>query len=144
MGISELKRLFSSDIVTGLHLDSSVLPDPVCEPCIAGKQHRIVNKTATCSIYNVPLEIVHCNMHGPMPVASIQGHKYFMMQLDSGLYTFSNQSLKHQKHSSHFALKLKSRLDLWSSVYMMTRKVVFHPMNSTRNWKNGAFHVVIP
>ena len=58
------------------------------------------------------------------------------MQLDSGLYTFSSQSLKHQKHFSHFALKLKSRLDLWSSVCMMIRKVVSHLMHSIPSFRN--------
>jgi hypothetical protein len=31
----------------------------------------------------VPLEIVHCDLHGPMPVASLQGHKYFIVFVDN-------------------------------------------------------------
>src|ERR1700742_3911264 len=54
-----LKHLLANGNVIGLHIDSSVSSDPVCEPCIAGKQHRIINKTATRS--TVPLEIVHCD-----------------------------------------------------------------------------------
>jgi hypothetical protein len=81
IGFDLLKRLLSSKVVTGLHLDDRSAPDPVCEPCIAGKQHRIVNKTATRSA--VPLAIVHCDLHGPMPVQSIDGgFKYFIVFVD--------------------------------------------------------------
>ena len=76
-----LKRLLSDRVVTVIHLDDASAPDPVCEPCIAGKQQRIVNKTATRS--TTPLEIVHCDLHGPMPVQSVKdGYKYFMVFVD--------------------------------------------------------------
>jgi hypothetical protein len=66
--------------VTGLRIDDTSPPDPVCEPCIAGKQQRIINKTATrCQL---PLGIVHCDLHGPMPVASPEGYRYFIIFVD--------------------------------------------------------------
>ena len=71
----DLRRMIDKQLVSGIKLDSNASPDPVCEPCIAGKQVRIVNKTATRS--STPLAIVHCDLHGPMPVATQEGYRYF-------------------------------------------------------------------
>ena len=87
INMSDLKRLLSSQLVTGLHLDDSSTPDPICEPCIAGKQHRMINKTASRS--SLPLEVIHCDLHGPMPVASPEGHRYWILFVDDATRLWS-------------------------------------------------------
>jgi len=34
-----VKKLLKKKLITGMTLDSSVAPDPICEPCLAGKMH---------------------------------------------------------------------------------------------------------
>src|SRR5262245_20327211 len=34
-----VKRLINQNLVTGMTLNSKAKPDPVCEPCLAGKMH---------------------------------------------------------------------------------------------------------
>jgi hypothetical protein len=134
IGFDLLKRLLSSKAVTGLHLDDHSAPDPVCEPCIAGKQHRIVNKTATRS--TVPLAFVHCDLHGPMPVQSIDGgFKYFIVFVDDAtrlwaIYFLRSTLLKHFTHSKP---RLRSRLVTPSSACTTTRRVVSRPMRSMQS-----------
>src|SRR6202012_4504336 len=89
---TDLKHMIASKLVTGLKIDSSPSPDPVCEPCIAGKQTRIVNKTATRT--TVPLAIVHCDLHGPMPVRSPEGHRFFMVFVDDATCLWAVYFLK--------------------------------------------------
>lgn len=93
---ADLKRMHAQDLVSGLHIHSSSTPSSsICEPCIAGKQVRIVNKSASRS--QVPLAIVHCDLHGPMPVRSPEGYCYFMVFVDDAtrywaLYLLKNKS----------------------------------------------------
>lgn len=54
--------------MTGMDIYFPSVPDPICEPCLAGNMKRIVNKTAS---HNKELSaLVHSDLHGPMPVAS--------------------------------------------------------------------------
>src|ERR1700743_2203741 len=89
---ADLKRMVAKGLVTGLKINSSSSPDPVCEPCIAGKQTRIVNKTATRT--TVPLAIVHCDLHGPMPVCSPEGYRFFMVFVDDATRLWAVYFLK--------------------------------------------------
>src|SRR6202000_697802 len=89
---TDLKHMIASKLVTGLKVDSSPSPDPVCEPCIAGKQHRIVNKSATRT--TVPLAIVHCDLHGPMPIRSPEGYRFFMVFVDDATRLWTLYLLK--------------------------------------------------
>ena len=34
-----VKELYQRQLVTGLQLDVKSSPDPICEPCLAGKMH---------------------------------------------------------------------------------------------------------
>jgi hypothetical protein len=34
-----VKKLLKKKLVTGMTLDSCTTPDPICEPCLAGKMH---------------------------------------------------------------------------------------------------------
>jgi len=106
---TDLKSMVSKGLVTGLKLDSSTLPDPVCEPCIAGKQHRTVNKSATrCK---VPLGVVHTDLHGPMPVATPEGYKYFMIFVDDATRLWAVYLLNNKSEAAKAFLEYKAYIE---------------------------------
>ena len=39
LNYDDIKKMLRQNLVTGLTLDSSEKPDPICEPCLAGKMH---------------------------------------------------------------------------------------------------------
>jgi len=104
-----VKRLASSDLVTGLCVKSTASPDLVCEPCIAGKQHRIINKTATHS--TVPLAIVHCDLHGPMPVAALDGSRYWILMVDDATWLWGLYFLKKKAQAAQAFLDFKVEIE---------------------------------
>ena len=53
----------------------------VCEHCIYGKQTRAVHKALDREQLQ-PLELVHSNVCGPMPVKSLGGASYFVTFID--------------------------------------------------------------
>ena len=57
-----------------------------CEPCLKGKQHRLPFPTSATSTSR-PLELIHMDLCGPMPTASLGGAIYMATFLDdhSGL-----------------------------------------------------------
>ena len=64
----DIKQLCSGSLVRGIELKSKSLPDPICEPCIAGKQHRATVSRHSSSRSTEPLQLVHSDVHGPLPV----------------------------------------------------------------------------
>jgi transposase InsO family protein len=76
-----LKRMHSQHLVTGMEIRSKASPDPVCEPCILGKQHRHnIPKTATRR--TLLLELVHTDLKGPLPVQTPEGYRYWQPFID--------------------------------------------------------------
>jgi len=60
-------------LVTGMTFASSHKPDIVCEPCLAGKMHS--NPFPSSPLRSTkPLELVHSDLHGPLPVATREGY----------------------------------------------------------------------
>jgi hypothetical protein len=80
LNFSDVHQLISKDLVTGITVKSKASPDPICEPCIAGKQHRQVNKAALFKATE-PLELIHSDLHGPLPT-SPHGYIYWVTFVD--------------------------------------------------------------
>ena len=78
----DIKQLCTGLLVRGIELKSKSLPDPICEPCIAGKQHRATVSRHSSSRSTEPLQLVHSDVHGPLPVQSKEGYKYWITFID--------------------------------------------------------------
>src|SRR5882724_11933709 len=70
LNFGDMQHLVTKELVDGITMKSHASPDPICEPCIAGKQHRIVNKTASHATQ--PLALVHSDLHGPLSLSAVQ------------------------------------------------------------------------
>lgn len=58
---------------------SSTSPDPICEPCLAGKQHHHAVPKLSRSQASRPLELVHMDVKGPLLVATPEGYHYWIV-----------------------------------------------------------------
>ncbi|KAI5342602.1 hypothetical protein L3X38_010477 [Prunus dulcis] len=75
-----LKQLRDKDMVHGLpQLEEQ---SGVCEGCQFGKQHRNNFPKGQALRANVPLELIHVDLCGPMRNESIAWNKYFMLLID--------------------------------------------------------------
>ena len=85
LGYNTLAKLLSEDMVTGINVTAeefkSVGQQGVCEPCVMGKQHRLPFP-ASETTSSKPLELVHMDLCGPLPVTSMGGSIYFATILD--------------------------------------------------------------
>ncbi|KAF9263872.1 hypothetical protein L218DRAFT_813075, partial [Marasmius fiardii PR-910] len=54
-----------------------------CEPCIHSKQHchNILQGPSICR--SKPLELIHTDLKGPLPTASLEGYWYWMTFIDN-------------------------------------------------------------
>ena len=69
------------NLVTGMTFTSSQKPDVVCEPCLASKMHS--NPFPSSPSHSTkPLELVHSDLHGPLPVATLKDYRYWITFLD--------------------------------------------------------------
>jgi len=92
---ADVKRMVQHKLVTGLVLDSDNKPDPICEPCIAGKM--TANPFPLSANHNhSPLALVHSDLHGPLLVATHQGYKYWITFIDNSTYFRAVYLLKNK------------------------------------------------
>ncbi|GAQ92387.1 hypothetical protein KFL_010020010, partial [Klebsormidium nitens] len=90
-GYENLAKMVQADLVEGVKVKPSAfraLKTLVCEPCMIGKQTRFPF-SAPNSVSTEPLELVHMDVRGPMPVASLGGGRYSATFLDD----YSNSRL---------------------------------------------------
>ena len=81
LNFADLKYMHLHNKVKGMVIKSKTAPDPICDPCIMGKQrHHNIPKTATRRTSN--LALTHTDLKGPLPVLSMQGHHYWQNFVD--------------------------------------------------------------
>lgn len=76
-----VRKLVKEGLVTGLKLDSSATPDPICEPCIAGKMTADPFPSSSSRATQV-LGLIHCDVHGPVKVQTVSGYRYWATFID--------------------------------------------------------------
>ena len=77
-----VRQLHTKNMVTGMKLVSNKSrPDPICEPCLAGKMHANPFMTSH-SRASKPLELVHMDLKGPISATSIGGYHYWVTFVD--------------------------------------------------------------
>ena len=75
-----IKRLMNYDLVNGLKLDSLAKPDPICEPCLAGKMHANPFPSSDTRATEL-LELIHTDVH-QVGATSPSGFKYWITFID--------------------------------------------------------------
>jgi len=79
--IPNVQKLIKDNLVIGLIITSDSKPDPICEPCLAGKM--VSNPFPSSShISSSPLELIYSDLHGPLPVQSSEGYCYWITFID--------------------------------------------------------------
>ena len=76
-----LQRAIRDKLVTGIVLESPVAPDPVCEPCLAGKMHANPFPSSSSRAASPGL-LVHSDLHGPLSKQTHQGYRYWVLFVD--------------------------------------------------------------
>ena len=82
LNVRDVHKLVQGDLVTGVTVKSKASMDPICEPCLAGKQHRVAVPKVALHRATQPLALVHSDVHGPLPVRSRLGYRYWITFID--------------------------------------------------------------
>src|SRR5215475_6057535 len=75
-----IKKMINEQLIDGLTLDSSIKPDPVCEPCLSGKMHANPFPSSEHRATEL-LELVHSDLHY-VGTTSHSGYKYWITFID--------------------------------------------------------------
>ena len=95
LNVGDVTLLISKQMATGISIKSDSLPDPICEPCLAGKQHRgPIPKIATHRATHA-LALVHSDVH-ELPVRNRAGHKYWVTFIDDFSRFWVVRELSHK------------------------------------------------
>ncbi|PSC76941.1 Retrovirus-related Pol poly from transposon TNT 1-94 [Micractinium conductrix] len=130
LGFDNLAKL--PDMVTGIRVTAAEFKtagaNALCEPCTLGKQHRLPFNTST-SATKAPLELLHTDLCGPLPVASAGGSLYFNTILDD----FTGMS---------FVIPLRHKSDAADSIIhtvTMLQRQAGLPVKRVRSDNGGEF-----
>ena len=76
-----LKKMIKDNLVSGLKITSPSKPDPICEPCLAGKM--VADPFPSSSHHSTKLlSLIHSDVHGPIRTASHSGYIYWVTFID--------------------------------------------------------------
>ncbi len=76
----DITKMNKEGLVNGMTFSSSEKPDIVCEPCLAGKMHSNPFPSSSSRVLK-PLELVHMDLHGPLPPTR-EGYQYWLTFID--------------------------------------------------------------
>ena len=76
-----VQSIIKEGLVTGLQLNSDKVADPICEPCLAGKLNSAPFPPSTSRAAH-PLDLIHSDVHGPLPVRTPSGMRYWVSFID--------------------------------------------------------------
>ena len=72
----DIERMMSKYLVDGMVLDSDAKPDPICEPCLAGKMHANPFPLSENHATEL-LELIHSDVH-QISITSPSGYNYWI------------------------------------------------------------------
>ena len=78
--LADVKALLHHNLITGMAIDSKTAPDPICEPCLAGKMHANPFPSTSWRTSR-PLELVHSDDHDVGHV-SMSRYRYWITFID--------------------------------------------------------------
>lgn len=88
----------------GLEDFTSSSPDPICEPCLHGKQHRHnILRTSTPRSRCI-LAYIHTDLKGPFPTQSSEDYRYWILFVDDSSDWWSIDFL-HWKSDAFASIK---------------------------------------
>jgi hypothetical protein len=96
---NDVKKMIKEKLVTGLNIISDVQPDPICEPCLAGKMHSNPFPSSS-SKTSKPLELIHTDFYGFLSISTPKGYCYWITFIDD--YTRFKAVLHLKKESDAF------------------------------------------
>ena len=67
LSYSKIDQLINKGLVTGVAVQGNMPSDAVCEPCLAGKQHRDPFPKQASTWMTEPLSLVHSDLHWKGP-----------------------------------------------------------------------------
>ena len=132
IGQERFKELTSGKLVRDLliHKSSPSSPSPsICEPCLAGKQHRFPFPQAASNRRTKPLELVHSDLHGPVSVQTPEGYRYWISFIDD-YSRYRTVFLLHKKSDAFAAFKLYKAF---------AEKQTGFPLKALRDDKGGEY-----
>lgn len=76
-----VSKIIKDKLATGMRIDIRTKPEPVCEPCLAGKMN-VNSFPASSSCAANPLDLIHSDLHGPFRIRTHSGYYYWVTFID--------------------------------------------------------------
>ena len=118
LNIGDIQEIIKKKMVTGIQISDTTPPDPICEPCLAGKQHRGPIPKVAQHRATKPLELIHSDLHGPLPVQAKNGSKYWVTFIDDATRFWSVVTIR-QKSDTFAAFKAFNATPLLTSYHYL-------------------------
>jgi len=95
LNVPDVQCFHSKKLVSGIEIVDSSSMDPICEPCLDGKQTRHIGKRKTTR-QKQPLVLIHSDLHGPLKFQTPEGYRYWIIFIDDASRYCSIALLKNK------------------------------------------------
>lgn len=104
-----LDLMKNKEVVRDLQFPSE--PLKLCEPCVMGKLTETPHALIKESYARQPLELIHIDLCGPMPVGSLCGNRYIFVIVDDGSRYTSVYTLKSKDEAFKYFIEFMNRCE---------------------------------
>lgn len=124
-----LETLIRDGLVEDLCLDNNAHPDPICIPCISGKQHRATHTTPSTRS-NILLYRVSADLHGPIHTEALPYRALYWMPIVDEASGYIHVALLRRKSEA---------LEAFQRFKVMAETQTGHKIKHLRDDKGGEF-----
>lgn len=82
LNVFDMRKLIVQDMVTGIEKINVDTEGKFCEPCVMGKQSKLPFSKKNVIRSGRVLELIHTDVHGPVPEEAWDGSRYFVTFTD--------------------------------------------------------------
>lgn len=152
LGYDNLVRLARDNMVRGMNIPASAFKEAserTCEPCVMAKQHRLPFGASVMQCTQ-PMELVHMDLCGPMPVESLGGSRYIATFLDDYSKFSVVRPIKNKSDVTSIAVEVLTYLENQSGYKLKAirtdngREYVNKDMSSFLKSKGVAHQTTMP
>jgi hypothetical protein len=113
LGYTNLAKMQSGGMVKGINIhpqEFKLAGQQVCEPCIAAKQTRLPKPSSTQEATQ-PLELLHMDVCGKLPIPSLSGCEYFATILDDYTKLSAVLPIAYKSDACDFIIETITKLE---------------------------------
>ena len=134
-------RILAKNAATKIKLDTSSNSEPLCIPCLQGKQHLVINRNPS-ERATLLGTLIYSDICGPIETPSHSSYKYFIIYVDDWRH-YIWVYFMNTKTADEISSRFRGFLALLQTQCPTARIQQFRSDNGTGEYNNSIFQQIL-